>query len=869
MDLNFSFQCPECKKTYKSNKDLGGRIKRCADCRGTFTIKRTATVSKGAPPAPEVLMDPELPIDQVFTALHEWQKAVPSLPGSFAREITFGHFDPVYRVTLEVVTDTDGRQEKHRARRETSETPAVLGDEARNAARKVVDLKFEHTSDLAVKLADKPPIVREAAERLAKENRPPEGGRFASRHLVVEHLQVWKAHWSFHQAEGTAWFFGKPLRILLPDPPRRSALPALLGSAVALAAVAGLGWVLWEYDLIKPGTLRSAAAPAPAAPAKPARSGPLAFSKDGIVQLEDGTFLRGTLERAEEAVLVRASGRTDTLGPWQIESLHIDAPVFLKNEGRRLEDLESRVVSAGESAPRQALIAQFLEVHRQKERWTRLSALSSASELPADPQKRLEGLRALLEQWLEKSTPVANPTTAPAPAPGAPAVKVVEPSPAAKLAARLFAGLPAAAADPAARSELAKSLEALKSEKLPQADLVQFALLRLQRADVDSGLVVDRLRIRNDKMDQVYEGAFEKATPSFAKLVTPSGEAVVAFKEKDGWVAQLPGGIRVDPAQVTVSPGARSASGDRISAVFDALPPERWMDAPASVHLLAARAAAAPAPASKDRGFGLLRALAAGHASTALRLGSPAEILEARQVLIGLGYAQGGDGRWERPEDRRAAQMGALLKAGKPEDARALLPGSKGGTDFHSQYRAAAVQFQAPMKTLDDLARATAALDQAQLQAFTPGESKHVLALKSTIAGFGLCPACGGGPSKLCWTCRGKGTRTEACLPCNGQGYIVTVGAGATGNKTCEVCKGKPIRGTRPCEKCEGKGKRACAKCQGVTRLPTPTDVARTRPCPSCAGAGSHGDAIGHACGSCAGLGVQLVPAGAGEAVLP
>jgi len=42
---------------------------------------------------------------KVFNALHDWQQTVPSLPGSFAREITFGHFDPAYRVTLEVTID--------------------------------------------------------------------------------------------------------------------------------------------------------------------------------------------------------------------------------------------------------------------------------------------------------------------------------------------------------------------------------------------------------------------------------------------------------------------------------------------------------------------------------------------------------------------------------------------------------------------------------------------------------------------------------------------------------------------------------------------------------------------------------------------
>ena len=213
--------------------------------------------------------------------------------------------------------------------------------------------------------------------------------------------------------------------------------------------------------------------------------------------------------------------------------------------------------------------------------------------------------------------------------------------------------------------------------------------------------------------------------------------------------------------------------------------------------------------------------------------------------------------------------MGRLLADGKPEDARALLPGSRVAQDFFGTYRAAALSLLSPIRSVDELARASSALDAALLKASTSGESKHLLALKGSLSGFGICPSCGGTPAKICSTCRGKGTRTEACLPCKGQGYIITVGIGATGNKTCGACGGQPIRGTRPCERCEGKGNRSCAKCQGVTRLPAAADLSRTRPCGSCGGAGGRGDAVHHACSSCAGMGVQLVPAGDPDATLP
>src|SRR6185436_11929481 len=240
MGESFKFQCPQCGRSYKANKDLGGRLKRCGKCRGTFTIRRTAAVKRGAPaaaPEPVVLHDPELPIDQVFNALHDWQASVPSLPGSFAREITFGKFDPAYRVTLEATIEADGRRSRQSAHRETIAVPPELGADIRKGARKVVDLSFDHTSELAKMLADKPASVLGAAEGLAKELRPPAGGRFAGRHLVVEHLQVWQAHWGFHRSEGSAWFFGRPLRVYLPNPPKRSAAPALLGTLVTIGAL--------------------------------------------------------------------------------------------------------------------------------------------------------------------------------------------------------------------------------------------------------------------------------------------------------------------------------------------------------------------------------------------------------------------------------------------------------------------------------------------------------------------------------------------------------------------------------------------------------------------------------------------------------
>jgi len=78
----------------------------------------------------------------------------------------------------------------------------------------------------------------------------------------------------------------------------------------------------------------------------------------------------------------------------------------------------------------------------------------------------------------------------------------------------------------------------------------------------------------------------------------------------------------------------------------------------------------------------------------------------------------------------------------------------------------------------------------------------------------------------------------------------------------------QPIRGKRECERCEGKGTRSWPKCTGVARLPAPSDLSRTSNCRRCAWTDAHGDLILFSCPSCAGLGLQVVPAGVPDAVL-
>jgi hypothetical protein len=852
MSEPYRFQCPSCGRKFKSNKDLGGRLKRCGECRGTFRITRAAPTQKAPPPPAHVQADPELAVDEVFAALAEWQRHTPSLPGSFSREVTFGHFDPTYRVTLEVTVEDRGHRTKTRAHRESAPlTPEVL-EAAKRSAREVVDLSFERSVELKDRLAAKPPEVLAAAEQLAKELRPPEGGRFVARRIVVEHLPVWRSSWAYGDREGLVWFYGRPLQVLLSNPPKRSSAPAVAATLLVLALGAGGVWAWNEFGRT-PAAVVQPPAPAPKPKAEPVR-----FARDGVLQLVDGTFRRGTIERKGEDWILTSGGRSEPVETGQIESLAPDASAFLRGELGRLDELEARVQAVRPPAPRESLVSLFLEVHRQGERWAKLDPQFDGKE----PRRRLAALQAEIEKHFEKTEPVAaaRPAATPEAAP-----KAVEADPAIAVAAGLF-GRFAGATDPDARRELAGGFQALASEKLPQSDLAHFARLHLGRSALDNGLAVDRLQVKTKQVDSTFEGTFEKHGEAFAKLRTPSGQEVAAYREKDGWTAQLPGDLRLEGAQCTIAPAAPTASGERVRASLDRLPPARWMSATPAEHLREAKAAAASIdrkiPAA-DRGAALLRHLAAAHAATALRTGAPAEILEARVVLHGLGYSPSPAGRWERADDRRAAQ----LKDAAPEDARSLLPGSP--ADFPNRYRALAVLLQAPIATREDYDRTVAALDGALGQAFTAGESRHLLALRSAVAGFGICSSCGGNAARICSACRGKGVRTEACLRCRGLGYIATVGIGATGASTCEVCKGKPIRGTSPCEPCEGKGRRSCPKCQGVSKLPGPTDLCRTGVCRTCAGSGAHGDLVLFSCPSCAGLGRQILPAGAPDATLP
>jgi hypothetical protein len=391
--------------------------------------------------------------------------------------------------------------------------------------------------------------------------------------------------------------------------------------------------------------------------------------------------------------------------------------VFIRTELRHLDGLEGRVASAlepGSKATREALVGLFLEVHRQRERWSQLEALCSAAELPSDPkpQKRIESIRAAVEKLLESIAPPTIAAPAAAPEPGA---RPAELSAAAQLATKLLSQM-TVTMDDAARAQLLGNLQALKGEKLPQSDLLAFVLLWLSRSDVDSGLIVDRVRVKTANVDTFFDGTFEKQSDFFVKLRTAAGKELVAYRENNAWVAQLPGDIRYDGCQVTATARVRTASSERIKAVLDLLPPGRWMSAPASEHLRAAKSAAEADRRKEirnDRGLVLLRALAAGHAGAALRIGTPGKF-SRRAGRCGLGYTQaptarGASRRPARGPDRPAPPIERGRRRGRCCPVpRIPVPGS---------YRTAAVLLVSPVRSVDELNCASAAVDLTLTQA--------------------------------------------------------------------------------------------------------------------------------------------------------
>src|SRR5438045_969538 len=181
---DFKFECPKCGRKYKANKDLGGRLKRCGECRHNFRIAGTGQVLKEthshAAPV-RVEHELELPIDEVFNALHAWGRQAGGLPRSFARDVTFGRFEPTYRVTYETTYDDHGRKAHGKGSHETAALPAELGEEARHAAKKIAEVLFEHSKGAIEQLPARPAELRPLAEQLIKESHRPPTGEYLSR----------------------------------------------------------------------------------------------------------------------------------------------------------------------------------------------------------------------------------------------------------------------------------------------------------------------------------------------------------------------------------------------------------------------------------------------------------------------------------------------------------------------------------------------------------------------------------------------------------------------------------------------------------------------------------------------------------------
>jgi hypothetical protein len=849
----FLFRCPGCRRKFKANKDLTGRLKRCGRCGSAFIVRAATQPSAAVAPAPAVTEtskeETPFPVDEVPEAVEECRRSMPGLLRSFGDEATYHSFEPVYRVTLEY---PDGS----RFRRDAGPSPPASVAEPAAPARTVRDLRFTSAAEALRHLEEGNRAIHKAAHGLILDH----GSRGGERRLVVQQLPVWRARWDFGKREGDAWFHGRPLRVRLVDAPMISPRRRV-GGAVGLLAVAAAA-----VALSAAGFFWAPADEPPEAPVRAAQPPPAPRRKlvaaDGILRRTDGTLLRGQVEEGEGATWVRGVA----IPPWDVLAMHARATDFVEAESRHLADLERatrEMESAVEAPPRSKTVRSLLEAHQKRDLWSKLEPLCAAGELPSGrrPTDRIEAVRAALEALLlREPVKVAAPPTEAAPA---------APPSSAPEAKALFLKLAGEHEGEARRSTAARMKE-LAKEPLPHADLLAFSGLLLSRSERDSGLRTDRLSVKTDKVDLKYEGELEKNGKWIIVLRLPAGERVSAVQEERGWTARVPGDLEFESAACAAEASAKTGAKERLEAQFGRLPSERWIAAAGGEHLRAAGQVAEelrkPADA-RDRGRVLLRYLGGAHASAALRAGSPDEIERARRLLMELGFAETTEGRWIPAEDRTARDLGRLLAEGKMAEAAELVRPTRPDAGFSALYRRMAATLLRPIASREAFDAALEAAAQTARQAATEPEHLHLQALRKAAGEYGICAACGGDAASRCSRCEGRGGRKPACLRCNGFGYTVIVGVDGRSQR-CGACKGKRTPGWEKCARCGGDGKLSCAKCASRPRWPLPEHLARLRSCPLCSGEGGTGDLVRFTCPACVGMGVQLVPAADPSAVL-
>lgn len=702
-------------------------------------------------------------------------------------------------------------------------------------------------------LAFVPGMLKGIVAAMERELAPAPGERLRCRRLTIEELPLWRVPWTYGGQQGEVWLDGMPPRAYFPHPPRLFSRRVLHLGAAVLGTLA----LLFLVTLLTSSGERPAPTPpkAGAPPAAPFDSA-AAVSEDALVFTADGRVLRGALRGTAEGFKVGDVA----LESWQVVALHDPAAPAV---AAFLEEIAG-VESAAAHAERGRLVAALLEAYRHEERWTALEPLCRPGELPPGPRPvaRLREVKKRIEARLDAPATPAVPTPAPVPTTPAPA-----PGPA------VSEGMPEALAALRPRSDeaLGAKFRAWAAQPRPCRDLLAAAGLCLSRPERDWQLVTDALVVETPRVKSRHEGVVDVSTATLIHLRLANGTTATAVRRADeGWKVTLPGGAVFEGASCAVEKNVPTVAKTLLAGHFEAFPPAGWPSAPAVAHLEAGRWLAASLrgeTAPPPRGALLLRTFAAGHAAAALHAGGPAEIVDALQLLQKLGYKSCGPGSWHDPADAAAFRTGALLRELRTEEARAHWAQAKGEAGFGARYAAAAARLLHPIASAAEAEGAIEALDRCLALARVESEHRHLQALREALTGARPCAACRGAGVQPCSSCKATGKRSLTCGRCNGKGYVLLVGAGG-GPATCPSCRGKPNVSDALCAKCRGEGRVDCASCEAPFRVRTVEEICRTRPCAFCAGEGTLGDAILFACPACAGLGLQLVPAGRPAATL-
>jgi hypothetical protein len=545
--------------------------------------------------------------------------------------------------------------------------------------------------------------------------------------------------------------------------------------------------------------------------------------------------------------------------------MHERADLFLAKLGDDVHELEMKAAAFDKVAdiPKMQLVDALIETQRQRERWRSLRPHCKASELAGRPLERLQLVSDALERRLASLRRDGAPAPAPLPNETRPPALVEVP--------------PVTAPAPESKREIPEleqvRLDLLDTERerlrdqlaviaprSAKGDLLWAMAMLLTRDPRDWGLLRDVVRAKQDQVESVWEGRIDRRDDGSVTLIAAGGVRVRATRAGQTWSVSVNGLVKFQAASVAIEAGTAGRAKEAYDACLERLPVSKWMSAGPADHVAAAREITKRALDEGSMGF--LRILAAAHALAALETAPDYDA--ARAVLTGLGYFEMSGGRWETSADAALLWAGSMRRGGTTSMKEAIELLRK-ETSFRSRYAAAALRLLVGVYDRASVTEAMELLMRAQ-SAPTAAEAAHVKALLDAFSDSKVCTRCSGAGTMTCTACSGKGRKPATCGGCGGHGYIITVGKGG-GKKTCPSCKGTPVKEIA-CKTCGGRAKTDCSGCASAWRPPSPEKIFVARKCALCEATGIVGNRAAHACPTCAGFGVQLVPSKDPGAVL-